>query len=202
MHFRNLLAQKENLYKAFASAMEKKFMQMRFGVKSCSVEQDLWLAEVRKEIADWQQNHDDDALCQVAIDYYTSLNVDYSGCTTTSDFNQTGTAGSIHSQNGCQTFKINYNYAGGLSNVVDINTAGCITRINLNPVISNDGGRFVFVQQEAAEVWIIQHNLNFTPNVFTEDEEGVDIQGVISIVDANTLHVTFSSAVAGKAYLS
>lgn len=203
---RNLLPQKEHYYKSFASAMEKKFMQVRFGLKSCTVEQDLWLAELRKELVDWQQNEDHDALTQVGVQFYTGLNVNFDGNQPDVDFNVNGGGGSIISGPGCearsQTLKINYNYAGGSANIVDVNTAGCVTRINLNPTINIDGGRYVFTQATAATTWIINHQLGFTPNVFAEDDMGTDIQGVITIIDNNTLHIDFSSPVAGKAYLS
>lgn len=51
-------------------------------------------------------------------------------------------------------------------------------------------------------VWTINHNLGFVPNVQIEDCTGCDIEGVITIINTNTLTITFTQPVAGKAYLS
>ena len=84
-----------------------------------------------------------------------------------------------------------------------MNTGGCVTRINLNPAITfNNNSSFEFVQQTAATVWTINHNMGLKPNVKLEDLLGNDIQGAIDFIDNNTVRVTFNQAVAGKAYLS
>jgi FKBP-type peptidyl-prolyl cis-trans isomerase 2 len=44
--------------------------------------------------------------------------------------------------------------------------------------------------------------MGITPNVFAEDLNGNDIQGIIEIVDSNNLRINFNTPVAGKAYLS
>jgi len=64
------------------------------------------------------------------------------------------------------------------------------------------GKSFVYTQNPAATVWVIIHNMGYVPNVFTEDENGNDILGVITIINNNELTITFNSHIAGKAYLS
>jgi FKBP-type peptidyl-prolyl cis-trans isomerase 2 len=44
--------------------------------------------------------------------------------------------------------------------------------------------------------------MGMTPNVHVEDLNGVDIQGVVDIVDSNNIRINFNQPVAGKAYLS
>lgn len=201
---KNFLQAKTQYYKSFADSMQKKFMQVRFGVKSCSVEQDLLLSEIRKEIVDWQQNNDGNALTDVSINYITDLDVDYTNGIVDSEYFD----GGIGSINGSccsaplQSFRINKSYAGHNANLVEVNTGGCITKINLNSNINIDGAAFVFIQGVASTTWHIVHNLGFTPNVFTKNDSGIPIEGIITIVDINTIDINFSSPVSGIAYLS
>lgn len=55
---KDYLSGKVNHYRNFADAVQKKFMQLRFGVKSCAAGFDLELSTIRKELADWQENND------------------------------------------------------------------------------------------------------------------------------------------------
>lgn len=61
---------------------------------------------------------------------------------------------------------------------------------------------FEFVQTIASTTWTILHNLGYVPNVYTIDTDGNEISGVIEILDMNNIKILFSSAIAGKAYLS
>lgn len=211
---KDYLPKKLLYYKNFADAMQKKFMQVRFGVKGCTFEQDIQTALMRKELVDWQQNNDGGALTQVSINYYTNLGVEY-------DLNTSDLLGDTFSYNhggiggvtgpGCaypslppQSFKINYDNQIVDSNIIEVNTAGCITRINLNPNIEIETGpsTFVFHQSTASTLWTIIHNLGFVPNVFTISNTGSNIRGVITPVNLNTITIGFSSPIAGTAYLS
>jgi hypothetical protein len=51
-------------------------------------------------------------------------------------------------------------------------------------------------------MWDVIHGMNLIPNVRIEDLNGVDIQGVIDIIDNNRLKIYFNQPVAGRAYLS
>jgi hypothetical protein len=64
------------------------------------------------------------------------------------------------------------------------------------------GGTFVFNQTFASATWTITHNLNYYPNIRTEDHIGNDIEGVVTYLSANELTITFSTDFQGKAYLS
>lgn len=209
---KNYLPDKLLYYKNFAEAMQKKFMQVRFGVKGCTFEQDIQTAILRKELVDWQQNEDGRALTQVSINYYTNLDIEYDNNTCDNlgeTFQHSGGIGGVAGP-GCyppslppQSLKINYDNQIVNSNIVEVNTAGCITRINLNPNIEIEGGgTFVFTQSTASTLWTIVHNLNFVPNVFTVDSNGTNIRGVITPTNLNTITIAFSSPISGIAYLS
>ncbi len=205
---KNFISDKVKHYRKFADVIDKKFMQIRYGVKSCSAEQDLYLAEIRKDLVNWQLNNDNGALTEVGIQYSTSMNITYDDNTDTDNllFSHSGGTGGI-SGPGCyvkpSSLKINYDSSYGVGNIIDVNTAGCVTRINLNPNINIEGaGTFVYTQVIASTTWNIVHNLGYIPNIFTVDNSGNTIEGIITPVNINTIQITFSSAVAGIAYLS
>jgi hypothetical protein len=64
------------------------------------------------------------------------------------------------------------------------------------------GNTFVFNQTFASSLWTVTHNLNYYPNVRTEDHIGNDIEGLVTYISANELTITFSTDFIGKAYLS
>lgn len=64
------------------------------------------------------------------------------------------------------------------------------------------GGAFIeFDQLQASNLWVIAHNLNAYPVVNVVDSAGTPEFGDISYLDANTLNISFTNALAGKAYL-
>lgn len=72
-----------------------------------------------------------------------------------------------------------------------------------NTVVNNIfGTSFTWEQTAQSTVWTIRHNLGYVPNVFTEDSTGVDIVGVVTVININTIKITFNTPVAGVAYLS
>jgi hypothetical protein len=84
-------------------------------------------------------------------------------------------------------------------------TDGCYSDgCNINNTVVNNifGTSFVWTQSAESTVWTIAHNLGYVPNVFAEDSATADIVGVISVVNLNTIKITFNTPVAGKAYLS
>ena len=70
------------------------------------------------------------------------------------------------------------------------------------PAGVSGNGAYVHVQDEVSAVWQITHGLGFFPNVTIQDEYEYDVIGALSYVDENTVNVTFSSSIAGTAYLS
>lgn len=202
---KNYLADKKRYYLNYADVVYRDFLNVRFGVSSCKPSESILLADARKQLVDWQQNEDNGALTQTSISYITWLGVNYD----LEDIEMTNTgAGYIQTPNPSapQNLSLQYNYANGESqNIIEVNTGGCVTRINLNPSIQinhSTTGTFVFVQEAPAYVWNITHSLGYIPNVFIQDTNGVDIEGIVDSIDANSLTISFTSPVAGTAYLS
>lgn len=204
---RTLLAKKEKYYKEFASVVNTNYKQLRYGIGSCKSGVDQDLAFMRKEIVDWQANEDEGALCQSNINYTTWLPVSYRNDALV-QYDTSGNAwgpGYITGSagRGPQTVGVGYAYGDGNQNIIEVNTGGCITRINLNPaIVINQNSSFQFTQSTPSTVWFIQHNMGIVPNVSTEDLDGNDIVGSVEIIDNNSLKIYFSEPVAGKAYLS
>lgn len=206
---RNLLAKKGKYYKEYADAVYKTVRQLRYGIGSCKkalVNSDL--AYMRKELVDWQSNEDEDALCQTNMNYTTYVPVNYRNDNMV-QFNTSQNAWGPGYYNsgtptGPQTAGVGFAYGSASQNIIEVNSGGCITRINLNPAvtITQNVGSFMFTQATPATLWAINHNMGKVPTVFTEDTNGTDIVGIIEVVDDNNLKIYFNQPVAGKAYLS
>lgn len=199
---RNLVPNRVEHYKVFADAVEQLFKSVRYGITSCKRKTSLDQAIMRKHIVDWQLNEDDEALTTASIQYTTWLPVLY-------EVNTSGTIGSTGSTTSTSPsgISLGYNYPGGTQNIIDVNTGGCLTRINLNPTITIDNSSsgnagYTFVQQTASTIWTINHNLGFVPNVFVLDGNGVEMIGSINSTNASTTVISFSQAVSGTAYLT
>lgn len=57
-------------------------------------------------------------------------------------------------------------------------------------------------QLATSSFWTIQHNLGFYPNVTVFDSADTGIEGEIIHNDENSLTITFSASISGKAHLS
>ena len=203
---KSLLPKKEKYINDFAKSVQKQVRQLCYGLEYCEPTKDLDLASIRFDILGWQSNEDNGALCETSVNYKTWLPVNYRNDSSV-DYNQGNVwgPGFINSENqvGPKTFGIGYVQGTGEQNILEINTAGCLTRINLNPAINyNTNMGFEFVQSTPSTVWIITHNMGMNPNVRTEDLSGGDIVGIIDYIDNNRVKIYFSVAIAGKAYLS
>lgn len=200
---RTLLANKTKHYKNFADAVNRLYREIRYGVESCKPESDLDLAMMRKELVDWQANEDGAALTETSIQYQTWLAVNYDDTLYPS-----GGTGYIHTSSQSGPLGMNYTTqtVQNGTNVIEINSGGCITKINLNPAITvnqgSAGSQYSFHQSTASAVWTINHNLAFVPNVTTVNESGTEIIGVVTTLNTTTVVIEFSDAVSGYAYLS
>ena len=72
-------------------------------------------------------------------------------------------------------------------------TAGAV---NARPVA------YHHIQNVASNVWLINHNLMFYPNITTLDSAGSVCEGEIEHMSKTQLKITFSAAFSGQAYLS
>lgn len=202
---KNYLLEKERYYINYADAVYSDFLKTRFGLKSCKPSGNADIACMRKVLVDWMQNEDNGALTQTSISYITWLGVNYD-----LDEIEMTTTGVGYLQSpvpvGPTNLSLSYNYGTDQSqNIIEVNTGGCVTRINLNPSIqinNSNTGTFVFVQELAAYTWTINHNLGYIPNVFIQDTAGIDIDGIVDQANTTQLIISFTSPVAGTAYLS
>jgi hypothetical protein len=198
---RTYLPNKVKYNKQFADVMHKLYKQMRYGIGSCKPDQDRQLITMRKELVEWEANEDDGALSETNIQFKTWLGLTYDDVL----YSKGGTGFIISDEGKAPSMGLNYMGGAGQAgqNIIEINSGGCITRINLNPAITiNQNSSFVHTQSVASTVWDITHGMNMIPNVTTEDSTGMDIVGILDVVDNNRIKIYFNTAVAGKAYLS
>jgi len=63
-------------------------------------------------------------------------------------------------------------------------------------------GTFIYPQETAAPIWTIAHNLDKYPSVTIIDEYNRQFEGHVEYRDNNTVIVTLSAPIKGKAYLN
>ena len=73
--------------------------------------------------------------------------------------------------------------------------------VNSTPFASH-GGTTTHTQGSASSTWTVTHNLNKFPSVTIVDCNEEQIFGVVDYQSANTIVLTFSAAISGKAYLN
>lgn len=66
----------------------------------------------------------------------------------------------------------------------------------------NLGGTYVHVQDTASQTWVINHNLDYYPNIEIVNSANISVVGDYQYVNANLVVATFAYPFAGKAYLS
>ena len=195
----------------FANSFYDEFRQIKFGIQSCRNTGELWLNEIRNDIVEYQSNDDGGALCAVSIQHMGWLPVYYPSNDESCEYRPPWCDVSKYQIQRCnkgpQGVGMSYVGNGGSANLIEVNAGGCITRININPAITinnNTGTAFTYVQNCADPqlVWYINHNLGYTPNVWVEDCDGCNADGVIAVVNSNTITITFSSPIGGTAHLS
>jgi hypothetical protein len=194
---RNLLLNIDDHLTDFSDAVYNQYMKDRFGVtmKSSSVEYST--ACLRKDIINWLINEDWDALTQVSVNAMSWLPVSYYNIRTSA------VGGCSTSSEQCSISMAYPYYSNTSQNIIEVNAGGCMTRINVNPLITiSTSSKYEHTQSTAATVWTINHNLGFIPNVYTINGSGQEIEGKVTPVNTNTITITFSDPVSGVAYLS
>lgn len=208
---RNLLADKLKYYNNFANSMYAEYRKLKYGIATCKRTGKRYLDEIRKDIVDYQANDDGEALCQVSINTMAWLPVYYPTNDETCQYRPPWCDMSKYQIQRCSTgpTAVGMAYVGQntSTNLIEVNTGGCITRININPSITiNTGGSSAFTYTQncgaPATVWTIVHNLGYVPNVWVEDCEGCNADGIINVIDNNTISITFSEPIGGIAHLS
>lgn len=76
----------------------------------------------------------------------------------------------------------------------------------INPVIvgipASQAIAYTHIQSVSSNTWVINHNLDFFPNVTVADSSGAICEGEIDYSNNNSLTIIFTGAFSGKAYLS
>lgn len=207
---RNLLLKKDKYDVEFANSVYDQMRKLKYGIASCTKSGKFWLSEIRKEIADYQSRDDGEALTQVSINHMGWLPVYYPSYDDSCDYRppwcEAGKYQIQRCSSGPSAIGMSYSGYDTSTNLIEVNAGGCITRININPAIyvNNYSGSpsFVHTQTFADTVWTINHNLGYVPNVWTVDTLGNNISGTTHVIDNNNITITFSTAIAGTAYLS
>lgn len=93
----------------------------------------------------------------------------------------------------------------------DLNVNGFQVKNLADPTLVDDAANKGYVDDKAGythtqaipnNIWTINHNLGYHPNVTVVDSAEEKVEGDLQFVDANNLTLTFSGAFSGKAYLS
>jgi hypothetical protein len=66
----------------------------------------------------------------------------------------------------------------------------------------NLGGTYTHIQDNASNTWVINHNLDYYPNVEIVNSAGIAVIGDYQFLNPNVVVATFRDPFAGKAYLS
>ena len=72
----------------------------------------------------------------------------------------------------------------------------------LRSLQSTEARSYIHKQTVAADVWLIEHDLNKHPSATIVDSANSVVYGNIDYIDRNTLKVSFIGAFSGKAYLN
>lgn len=64
------------------------------------------------------------------------------------------------------------------------------------------GTYYVHDQSIASAVWVIDHTLDYAPNVTIVDSTGREVEGEVAYTGPSQITVSFTAPFAGKAYLS
>lgn len=95
--------------------------------------------------------------------------------------------------------------AASAGQIVGLNDAGVVDITMIPPeVIGGSGGSTTvpFFQTIPSNAWAINHNLGRFPSVTIVDSAGTQMYGAVEYIDDNNILISFSSALAGTAYLN
>jgi len=75
--------------------------------------------------------------------------------------------------------------------------------IKIAPYASGGGGHYTHSQSTPSASWVIHHNLGVVrvPVVVLDSDPTEAVYTDMTVVDLNTINLSFDSAVSGKAYL-
>lgn len=186
---KNIIADKDNLSEKFADAVFTIFKQVRFGISSCSRTTDINRLRAVLSLANWQSKLESNIVNETDV----TIIADMPAFQNSRPF-------IIGGLNQSHKTTVHLEYTNEEGETIEVDSDGCKTTIIVPPSSSKQG--FEFVQGTPLAEWTIAHNLGFIPNVRIENLNGENIDGIVTVVNINTIQINFSSATAGKAYLS
>lgn len=65
-----------------------------------------------------------------------------------------------------------------------------------------NGGNYTHTQGVASAIWTVIHNLGYYPNITVVDSTDREVIGNVDYININTIQLTFSGSLSGKAYAS
>ena len=83
-----------------------------------------------------------------------------------------------------------------------IGNSAMINELINDALVTSNNNASTHTQGVASDTWVINHNLNYYPNISIVDSGGTVVIGNITYTNANRITVTFSGAFSGSAYLS
>lgn len=185
----NIIADKDSILEKFADTVYNRFKQIRYGI-SCGPMSDFNRLRDMKTLVCWQSKLESNIVNETDI----TLISDLPAFKNSVPFIIGGL-----SQRNQNTIRLQYDVD---QSGITVDSDGCKTEIIINPGVCEGRQGFEFQIDTPNTVWHIVHNLGYVPNVRTENLAGNDIDGIVNPIDINTIEITFSTAVAGKAYLS
>lgn len=157
----------------FANAVYKNFISLRYGLAPCC-EIDMESSVIQKELCNWED--------------LVTLTENITGSSSTSITE-------------IQTCDITTDTTTTTWTSADIQAL--LDRMAIvEAEVDERDLHFVYIQDPAALVWNIQHNLNKYPSVRVEDPAGNDVIGMVDYTDLKNLVITFGIPIAGTAYLN
>lgn len=75
-------------------------------------------------------------------------------------------------------------------------------KIAVDEMLAPKVERYVHVQNEASDIWIVDHQMGRYPSVTVVDSAGTMVFGEVVYDNENQVTITFTAAFSGKAYLN
>lgn len=189
---KNIIADKPSILCKYADNVYGQFRKQRYGI-NCSIPGVFNHLSNYKKLSEWQAQLEDNIVNETDITFITDLPA--------LNTNKPFVIGGLGQRNET-TVRLQYDVNNTESVIIE--SDGCQTVMTINPTACvSPRQSMIFSQSTPALEWVIDiTQLGFIPNIRTENLSGNDIDGIIDVSVPDQITITFSSAVAGKAYLS
>ena len=134
-------------YKNHADAVYKEFMSLKYGINVCCNKKSIDELEIDKELCDWKKLTGRDLLSEVQLRRFANKPIYIGG-----EIDDTYYVGRTLDGAG---FNYQYSY-NSEQNIIEVNVGGSITRINVNPNITINGGSYQYHNTNSSDTWTSQ----------------------------------------------